>query len=301
MSSLEDSNATDTNDSTLVVIADTTTPTRRATVTASNELVVALPSGAATAANQTTEITALQIIDDLPHSQNAALVKGVPMMGQLDDVSTTAATENNVAVPRITTQRALHVNLRDASGNEFGGSSNPFITTAVVSDGVKATYSDALTFTVAATATDICTIYGSGTKTIKVRSITIGCTNTLNTNVLVLVKKRSTANTGGTSTTGSPVSHDSNNAAATASVKFYTANPSALGTQVGDNVAAIYVFSPLLGSTNPIQMNSVTFGSGLLQPMTLRGTGEGLTVNLNGALVTGVTIFSVRVEWTEET
>lgn len=84
-----------------------------------------LPSGAATSANQTTEITSLQLIDDIPHSQNAALSKGVPIMGQLDDTATTAATEDNVATIRITAQRAGHVNPRDNSGNELFTTTTP--------------------------------------------------------------------------------------------------------------------------------------------------------------------------------
>lgn len=56
---------------------------------------------------------------------NTALDFGVPAFGQLDDVATTAATENNVAPVRITAQRAQHVNLRTNSGAEFGTTSNP--------------------------------------------------------------------------------------------------------------------------------------------------------------------------------
>lgn len=57
---------------------------------------------------------------------NTALDFGVPAFGQLDDVATTAATENNVAPARITAQRAFHVNLRSNSGAEFGTTGNPF-------------------------------------------------------------------------------------------------------------------------------------------------------------------------------
>lgn len=88
-----------------------------------------LPTGAATSANQSTEITALQIIDDVPTAQNAALVKGVPIMGQLDDTSTTAATEDNVSAVRITSQRAIHTNLRNTSGTEIGTTSSPLVVT----------------------------------------------------------------------------------------------------------------------------------------------------------------------------
>lgn len=88
-----------------------------------------LPSGAATSANQTTEITALQIIDNIAHADNVALVNGVPIMGQLDDTSTAAVTENNVAPVRVTAKKALHVNLRDSTGSEFGVSANPIEST----------------------------------------------------------------------------------------------------------------------------------------------------------------------------
>lgn len=86
---------------------------------------VSLPTGAATSANQTTEITSLQILDDVPSAQNGAFVKGNPSMGQLDDTSTTAATEDNVAVIRITPQRAEHVNLRNQAGTELGTTAAP--------------------------------------------------------------------------------------------------------------------------------------------------------------------------------
>lgn len=86
---------------------------------------ISLPTGAATSANQATEITLLDLIDDVPTAQNGAFVKGNPAMGQLDDVSTTIATEDNVSAVRITTQRAFHINLRNNSGSEAGTSSTP--------------------------------------------------------------------------------------------------------------------------------------------------------------------------------
>lgn len=82
---------------------------------------VSLPTGASTAANQTTEITSLQLIDNIVHTQNTALVAGIPLMGQLDDTSTVVATEDNVSVARITAQRAIHSNLRKSDGTEMLG------------------------------------------------------------------------------------------------------------------------------------------------------------------------------------
>ncbi len=84
-------------------------------------------AGAATAANQTTQITSLQILDDVPTAQNGAFVKGNPIMGQLDDTSTVVATEDNVAAVRITPQRAVHVNIRNQAGTEIGTTTNPII------------------------------------------------------------------------------------------------------------------------------------------------------------------------------
>jgi|GEM_PF-4763167 len=86
---------------------------------------ISLPTGAATSANQATEITALQLIDDIVHSMNAAFSKAAAIGGQLDDTTTTAATEDNVAPLRITAQRAAHVNLRNVAGTEIGTASNP--------------------------------------------------------------------------------------------------------------------------------------------------------------------------------
>lgn len=86
---------------------------------------VSLPTLAATSTNQATEITSVQILDDVPAALNAAFVKGETAMGQLDDTSTTAATEDNVAPVRITAQRAEHVNLRNVSGTEVGTAAAP--------------------------------------------------------------------------------------------------------------------------------------------------------------------------------
>lgn len=85
-----------------------------------SDTISVLASGSATAANQSTQITALQILDDVPAAQNGAFVKGSPAMGQLDDTGTTAATEDNVSAIRITPQRALHSNLRNQAGTEVG-------------------------------------------------------------------------------------------------------------------------------------------------------------------------------------
>ncbi len=83
---------------------------------------ISLPTGASTLVEQQTQTIALQLLDDVPAAMNAAFSKGAPSMGQLDDVGTTVATENNVAPVRITEQRAFHTNLRNSSGTEITSS-----------------------------------------------------------------------------------------------------------------------------------------------------------------------------------
>lgn len=86
---------------------------------------VSLPTGASTLAEQQTQTTSLQLIDDTVHAANAALNKGLAVGGQMDDTSTVVATENNVSVARITAQRAFHVNLRNNSGVQVGDITTP--------------------------------------------------------------------------------------------------------------------------------------------------------------------------------
>lgn len=273
---------------------------------------VSLPTGAATAANQSTEITSLQLIDNIVHTQNSALVSGVPIMGQLDDTSTTAAVEDDVAVARITAQRALHVNLRDALGNEEKGqktsaNSIPVVissdqstlpVTATPSDGSKTTYSATFTNLVTALlATDIFTISGSATKTVRILEIGMSATAAADTKVNTLLIKRSAANTAGTSTTATLVPHDSNNAAATVTVRGYTANPSALGAAVG-TIRSVK-FDAIGTSTVTPVVQIYDFGTRPGQAVVLRGAAEFLCLNLSGTTITTPS-FNIWIEWSEE-
>jgi len=167
----------------------------------------------------------------------------------------------------------------------------------------KTTYSASTSyFTGAASATDIFQIYGSGTKTVRVLKIfasnTAGSGDSLN---LCYLLKRSTANSGGTASTPTVIPLDSNNAAGTAVVKNYTANPT-LGSTVGQVLAAALVginsasASTTGGTAFPL-FDADKYG----QAITLRGTGEGLVVNLNGVSPVGTTAkFQFTVVWTEE-
>lgn len=83
-----------------------------------------LPTGASSLAEQQTQTTALQLIDDSVHAANAALSKVLAIGGQMDDTSTVVATENNISALRLDTNRALHVQLRSGA-TEAGTASVP--------------------------------------------------------------------------------------------------------------------------------------------------------------------------------
>ena len=159
-------------------------------------------------------------------------------------------------------------------------------------------YSAFSSFTAVASATDVFTVTGSATKTVKIRSVRVSGTNTGNTNALVLIVKRSTANTGGTSSNLTEVPHDSTSAAATATALSYTANPTT-GSLVG-NICGGLLFLPLLASSNIGMSHEFIFGIDGYQPIVLRGTSEVFAVNLNGVALGGTTVLNIRVTWTEE-
>jgi hypothetical protein len=166
----------------------------------------------------------------------------------------------------------------------------------LTASGNRPTYSaGVLGMTLAATPTDIFCIQGSATKIVKVKRIDLsGLTSTALATVGMQVIKRSTANTGGTATNPTAVPHDSQNPAATATILAYTANPTT-GTLVG-------VLDPfyITASTATTQNNErqKLYGTEEMQAMRLRGTGEMLCLNGNGASFTGT--ISIGVDWTEQ-
>lgn len=171
-------------------------------------------------------------------------------------------------------------------------------TTAIPVDGIRQTFSAAVNGLVSGTAaTDIFTITGSGTKTIRVLRIQLSGTQTLSASVNVFLVKRSSANTGGTSTTLTLVPHDSNNSAATATVRSYTVNPTVLGTTVGSlRTERLTIPAPAALIDDDIVWS---FGDRPGQAIVLRGTAEVLAINLAGTTVAGSSL-DISIEFTEE-
>lgn len=261
-------------------------------------VVVQSPNGnQATAANQSTLITSMQVLDDVPTAANGAFVKGDPFMGQFDDTSSTDATEDNLMPVRITAKRAAHANLRDASGNEIGTLASPVFVSSV--DGKRATYSASIAnLAMGALATDVFTITGSGTKTIRILRIAISGTETTGAVRDFDLIKRSTANSVGTSTTPAAVPFDSADAAATAIVRAYTANPT-LGSTVGTIRTASWEI-PATSLANQNELLLWTFGDiATGRSLVLRGTAEVAAINFEGVTAPG-NAMNFDITWSEE-
>lgn len=152
-------------------------------------------------------------------------------------------------------------------------------------------------FTLAATPTDVCILNGSSTKTVYVLRVSVtGLKTTAGLSQVVLFK-RTAANTGGTAVGATEVALDSADEVATAAMQHYTANPTpGAGTQIYSN----YITFQAPAGTQDATSHTVSFGStpGVNKYVVLRGTAQGLAVNLDGATLTGG-VFNCTFEWVE--
>ena len=167
-----------------------------------------------------------------------------------------------------------------------------------VTDNTEAVYCGSTgVFTTAASATDIFNFKGSGTKTIYIRKIIWKQANYGSTTQhQVYLIKRSTANSGGTSSAITAVPLDSTFSSATASGVYYTANPTT-GASVGTLIhVTIIAGGATLNQNYPTLFDSTKGGS----PIVLRGTSESISVNYNGVTDAIGTSACVDIEWSEK-
>lgn len=162
-------------------------------------------------------------------------------------------------------------------------------------DGGKDSYAASTTLVPGAAATDVFTITGSATKTIRITHIILSAVANTQIDVSTQLIKRSAADTGGTSTAPTRVPYDSTNLAATAVVAAYTANPT-LGTAVG--TLATFKLSFVL-TTSAAADILLEYGNRPTQAIVLRGAAQQLAINLNGTTITAGSL-SITIEWTEE-
>jgi hypothetical protein len=165
--------------------------------------------------------------------------------------------------------------------------------TTLVNGSFRTTYRIAGIVTPAASATDVVTLSG-GTRTVRITRATFSASLASAGVGSIALIKRSVANAGGTSTTPAAVALDSTNAAATATVRVYTANPSALGTAVGNIGLRAALYNT--GTAQPDRV-SFEFGDQYKQAVVLRGSSELLAFNVAAASPAAA---FYEIEWTEE-
>lgn len=162
------------------------------------------------------------------------------------------------------------------------------------------TYHAAVPFTPAVTASkDVFTIVGSATKTIRVTRLSCTGTSTTTASVPVVLNKYLTAaTTGGVATTGTAIPSDSNDAAATAVVKAYTAAPT-VGTGGGAIRASLLQTTIVSGDAQvPLvwDFNRIPERAGIL----LRGVNQELALTVGATALSAATALDCDVEWTEQ-
>lgn len=151
-------------------------------------------------------------------------------------------------------------------------------------------------FTPGATPDDVFTITGSATKEVKVLAMGISTIQTTAGVNKWYIRKRSAANSAGTSASVTAVPIDSRIPAATATVLQYTADPT-LGTAVGD-VWGGHINSPAAATAGigGLVGTHIDFISRLGQAISLRGIAEVLAWNFNNvALPAGLSVLAYVV------
>lgn len=185
---------------------------------------------------------------------------------------------------------ALMMDLGDGQGTRWPVSDN---------DPLRASYGVFLPNIVpAANPTDLITIRGSASKTIRLRSVVITGAATTASNIILALIKRSAANTGGTSTNPTIIQRDTNDDAATALIAQYTANPSGLGASLGSFDGARLNIAPAANGG----IDRVAFQYGWLNDKApiLRGVSEFFALNLGGAVWPAGGALDVAIAWTED-
>jgi hypothetical protein len=170
-----------------------------------------------------------------------------------------------------------------------------------VVDAARTTFSAGVVGLVAASAaTDIFTISGSSVqgRKIKVLRIEVSGIATASAAIAFNVVKRSTANTGGTSTNPTAVAHEAvTGLSASCTVTAYTANPTT-GTSVGVLQAKRGTLLTAAAGT-PASPTPFDFTTANSKFPTLNGANEILALNFNGQTAAGNAL-DIFVTWSEE-
>lgn len=195
--------------------------------------------------------------------------------------------------------------LTDANGNPISSTNglpaSGTVNAVITNTGQKATYVYAISATAPyATPTDWIVIRGSSTKTVKILRVEISGAATAATEVLLTLKKHTIANTSGTATNPTPMQHDSNDAAASATVLLYSVAPTIdVSATIWKNVRMTLALAPAATANIPDRF-IYNFGSDPYEPLTLRGVAQEFAVNFGGSAVPSGGVYDLGITWSEE-
>lgn len=211
------------------------------------------------------------------------------------------AGRNIAGTPVVADDGTTAYQVQTVSADGASATTAPFsrpVTQAGIAGG-NATYRVAGTgYTAYATPTDLITISGSATKTVVVRLMTIQTQSTSAALQTFYLVKRSTADTGGTSTTPTPVAFNSSRPAPSAVVSLYTAAPT-VGTSAGNVQITLIASAVVTSAPGAATFTPATSVTDFSEPFILRGTGESLCLNYAGAALTPGFTATWFVEWEE--
>lgn len=148
--------------------------------------------------------------------------------------------------------------------------------------------------TPAATPTDIVTLSGSATRLVRVRKIVLSGFATAAGTLAISLLRRSTAHSGGTSTTPAITQLDTRDPAPTAVARLFTANPT-----VGTLVSPFQSFRLNMGVAAAVGA-PITLDLLETEGFVLNGTSEFLAINGNGGTVPTAGVLDIAIYWTEE-
>lgn len=169
--------------------------------------------------------------------------------------------------------------------------------------GQLATYTYSISATAPyATPKDWVVIRGSASKIVRIVHIELsGAATAATSGMYFTINKHTVANTGGTSTNPTPIKHDSNDGAATATVLLYTVVPTI------DATAAIWktgritltVVAPAAGAA-AIDRYVWDYNDAAYEALTLRGVAQECAINFNTVALIAGEVLDYSITWTEQ-
>lgn len=149
--------------------------------------------------------------------------------------------------------------------------------------------------------TDVLTLTGSATKVIRITKVGVTGKATAAAMVDLYLGKRSTPDTGGTSTNPTPSKYDSTESAATGILTLYSVNPTAGTGAAAFEGDMIYLPAAATPAGSPTHWEREYGGSGTgAKCPTLRGVNESFYFSFGGATLPAGANFYFYIEWTED-